>query len=476
MKRWLAMAAVTLLLTTSLAGCTAPEPAPSATTTSTRAAVLTTEKATETVPTAAATTVVTRAPTKKPVPVTKKSTLRTAPATTAPQAIIVDHTVTKPAAAPTAPSLTEQVPINKDLIPLSVKAYYGRSLLLAEGKPALVTAYDLLADGIARFQKEINVAGLGLTVEEAQKVFLYYLDDHPQQYWCDNYIFHYLANGEVIAYQPQYTMTQAQVESRQVEIIAAAAKLLDGLNDSMSDYDLELAIHDRLIKATSYDAEAKNAHDLYGALVNHRAVCDGYARALQYLLYQAGIPCLFVRGTAADERGTENHAWNVVQVGLSWYQVDATWDDPIIQKLNDPDFCSHAYFNITTAEIERDHTIVYEMAKKDGMLTSYPASYPIPECTKIDANYFLKNQQALGKFSVEELADILARCINRGDLYIQIHLHTTADAFLEFMEQNYETIWARTAEQLDPPRKRTSYSAISSTTQQVVTIRFNWQQ
>ena len=28
--------------------------------------------------------------------------------------------------------------------------------------------------------------------------------------------------------------------------------------------------------------------------------------------------------------GTENHAWNYVQIEHNWYAIDCTWDDPVI--------------------------------------------------------------------------------------------------------------------------------------------------
>lgn len=477
MKRWFAITASTLLLAVTLAGCLAQEPAgpitePTARTTARSTAV--------TAPTVAMTTTAaaTQSTTRKTAAPTKKPTQK-APATTAPQAIIVDRTVTKPAAKPTAPALAEQKPLNAALTPVAAKDYYGRQQLAAAGKPALVTAYDLLAAGIARFQEEVSVAGLGLTQEEVQKVFFYCLDDYPQLFWCKTFYYEYMPNGEVLSLRPQYTMTPAEAATDQAKVEAAAAALLKGLDSSLSEYDRELAIHDRLIRSTVYDEKAANAHSLVGALADGRAVCEGYARAFQYLLYQAGIPCLFVRGTATNETGTQRHAWNVVKLGGVWYQVDATWDDPTIKGLDDANYSSYAYFNITTEQIERDHVIVYEMAQKDKQDTSYQASYPIPACTKADGNnYFLRNGQVLGHFSEADIAAILAKSLNRGDDYIHIRLYasTTPQAFMQEFGKQQEHIWQLTADQLETPRTPSSFSFIPQASQNIVTIRFVWQE
>lgn len=146
---------------------------------------------------------------------------------------------------------------------------------------------------------------------------------------------------------------------------AAAAKLLEGITGDMSPYERELAIHDRLVEQTAYDESQSQPqiHNLYGVLVNRLAVCDGYSKAFQYLLYQAGVPCLFVTGQSQGE----GHAWNLVQLDGAYYHVDITWDDPVyngIREADKPVF--YGYFNVTTAQIREDHTMDAE-------------NYPLPD-------------------------------------------------------------------------------------------------
>lgn len=97
-------------------------------------------------------------------------------------------------------------------------------------------------------------------------------------------------------------------------------------------YDIKM-VHDYLINNIEYDTTISkdNIYNIYGALVNKTCVCEGYAKALKYLLDELSIPCTIVIGNATNSRGeTENHAWNYVQIGNSWYAVDVTWDDPVI--------------------------------------------------------------------------------------------------------------------------------------------------
>lgn len=87
------------------------------------------------------------------------------------------------------------------------------------------------------------------------------------------------------------------------------------------------SIHDLLAERVTYDGDAARPHIASGALVDGRAVCDGYAKAVKVLCDALEIPCIVVAGQAVQV-GVEPHAWNYVQMedGL-WYALDATWDD-----------------------------------------------------------------------------------------------------------------------------------------------------
>ena len=95
-----------------------------------------------------------------------------------------------------------------------------------------------------------------------------------------------------------------------------------------------MAIHDYLAGSMKYDKDAekapskngtlKSALDVYGALIEGKAICEGYTKAFQYLCYLVGINSNQVVG--------KKHMWNVVKIGGEWYQVDLTWDDTIAKK------------------------------------------------------------------------------------------------------------------------------------------------
>ena len=111
-------------------------------------------------------------------------------------------------------------------------------------------------------------------------------------------------------------------------------------------------------------------HSAYGAIVKSSAVCDGYARAYQYLLYKVGILSHVATGVA-DGGG---HAWNLVKLDGKWYYTDLTWDDPDASG----GFVFYEHFNITDEQLaDCDHII--------------DNPYVMPQCNNTEHNYFVKN-------------------------------------------------------------------------------------
>jgi len=92
-------------------------------------------------------------------------------------------------------------------------------------------------------------------------------------------------------------------------------------------------VHDYLIDTITYESNLSqdNVYNIYGALITKKCVCEGYAKAFQYLMNEIGIENTIVIGIGTNSKNqTENHAWNYVKLNDKWYAVDVTWDDPII--------------------------------------------------------------------------------------------------------------------------------------------------
>lgn len=141
----------------------------------------------------------------------------------------------------------------------------------------------------------------------------------------------YINNGNEANYFVDEFSSKDQVEQAIASIEQVKNKLMQ--DRSGNAYEDIKMVHDYLVENIDYDTSVSrnNIYNVYGALVNGEAVCEGYARAFKYILDEMEIPCTLVIGKATNSEGrTENHAWNYVNLNGNWYAVDSTWDDPVI--------------------------------------------------------------------------------------------------------------------------------------------------
>lgn len=142
--------------------------------------------------------------------------------------------------------------------------------------------------------------------------------------------------------------------------------LLNGIvTPGMSEYEKVKAIHDYLVIHVDYDYDNLTAGTLpdtaftaEGALFLHSAVCEGYARAFSLLCDRSGIENALVYGTADDGTGVQNHAWNQVRVDGEWYNIDVTWDDPLMdgEPVTDGSNMVYDYFLVPDMTLLGNHT------------------------------------------------------------------------------------------------------------------------
>ena len=106
--------------------------------------------------------------------------------------------------------------------------------------------------------------------------------------------------------------------------------------------------HDYIINTTKYDSKRATDNILdyksniaYGALLEGYAVCGGYSDAMELFLERMGIKNFKVAST--------DHVWNAVLLDNVWYNLDLTWDDPVVS--DGSDFLDDSYFLINTEKL-----------------------------------------------------------------------------------------------------------------------------
>lgn len=99
--------------------------------------------------------------------------------------------------------------------------------------------------------------------------------------------------------------------------------------NSLSELDKIGTIYDYVTNNVTYDSksESEMRYTVYGALIEGKAVCQGYALLLERMLEDNGIASQYIAGIGLScAGGPERHAWNIVEYNGFYYNVDATWD------------------------------------------------------------------------------------------------------------------------------------------------------
>ena len=133
--------------------------------------------------------------------------------------------------------------------------------------------------------------------------------------------------GVVLNYKLVYYDNAGQEK----ETAERADEIIESLDlDDKSDYEKLVAIHDWICDNVEYDSDGGNdlRRTAYDALVNGKAVCQGYSNALYRLLLEAGVDNRIIFGNGVESSGvTMPHTWNIIDLYGKYYYVDVTWDD-----------------------------------------------------------------------------------------------------------------------------------------------------
>lgn len=184
----------------------------------------------------------------------------------------------------------------------------------------------------------------------------------------------YISAANESNYLSNEFQSTAQIEKAIIEIEQIKNRIMANLKGT--DYQNILYLHDYLIENIEYDSsyEQTGTYSIYGALVGKKCVCEGYAKAFKYLANSAGYECELMQGIATNSSGeTESHAWNCVKLNNIWYEVDVTWDDPIVIGGNGraTNEMKYKYFLKGTNSFDKDHTLEYQFSDQ-GRKFAYP--------------------------------------------------------------------------------------------------------
>lgn len=269
---------------------------------------------------------------------------------------------------------------------------YGYSTLSAEEKKL----YDDIVSGAEKLRYKICDTD-AYTIEEWTKIYGMVYNQEPQLFYMNSKskvgkIFYNTRNADAI-------------NQMQKDIDAVADKLVAEAAGKSSTFDKLKVFHDYLVLNSSFELLEDNMNynsSIYNAFGSGNSQgniqCSGYAKAMKYLCDKAGIKCMVITGENMKGR---SHAWNIVDVDGKWYNLDATWDDPIIDPPNYKNI-KYSYFLVPDKWIhDVTHTHVNQLKLSSGKYITY---FTPPACTETKQNYFIKKGLVYSDFETAETA------------------------------------------------------------------------
>ncbi len=287
--------------------------------------------------------------------------------------------------------------------------------------------YDTLTDGIRTREEYIVLdESKSTNLEEFLGVLGAVRLDHPEFMSLKSMFGFYSEESGIVTYFWPYFADNITVEDEQRAIEAARQFIKDvGATPDMSDYALSKLFHDELTERIEYyfDSEGDEInyriHSVYGALIDGKCVCEGYAESYQMLMNMMGREATCITGYTLDQLDSHgnpySHEWNLVKLDGKYYHLDATWDDIIIDEKSTT---LYSYLHVND-----------QMALQNRALDRF--MYELPSCNSLDLCYFTVEGGFMPKNPTQADIDFLGKKFSDNEV---VHVYATEGNAKELLQ------------------------------------------
>lgn len=248
-----------------------------------------------------------------------------------------------------------------------------------------------------------------LNVDDVDRIFQYVMDDHPELYFVEGYsITKYTTNGVVsyLTLSGKYTKTKEQRELIDPQIENYVVQCFLNLPMDGDEYKKAKYIYEYLINHTEYDINSTDNQNICSVFLNGRSVCQGYAKATQYLLKRAGIFATLLSGTVKNGEG---HAWNLAYIDGNWCYLDTTWGDASYQSEVSEETLNGINYDYLGANEE-------VLSKTHHVNTTLE----LPLCHSLNSYYFVREGKYFTEYDEDKVVELFKKSYEKDETVLTI--------------------------------------------------------
>ena len=211
----------------------------------------------------------------------------------------------------------------------------------AGARSALNTAFEDVAT-------KVDLRSFNISKDDISDLIKSVINSNPDLFYVSSGVRYTYGSksGTVYEVTCAYYYSTSSISSMKTRYHNALNAALSWVPQGATDFQKAKAVHDWLVLNCTYNHAAADAGyesygdrspwNAYGAFVNKKCVCQGYALAFLAAMDTLGIKCDYV----TQYYGSSGHGWNRVRLydsatgAYCWFNLDATfddWDDGVVR-------------------------------------------------------------------------------------------------------------------------------------------------